>query len=58
MDLKRARGWRGVAVLLCGQVRDGTKPHVAQNVRQQVFRELDQAHVPYHIFAVLEYTRR
>ncbi|CAK9073075.1 Nitroreductase domain-containing protein [Durusdinium trenchii] len=56
-DWAAGRQWSGVAVLLTGQVRDGTKQYVAQNIRRNVFKELAGASTMYHIFAVLEYTR-
>ncbi|CAJ1446845.1 unnamed protein product [Effrenium voratum] len=53
-DAARGRPWAGTAVLLIGQVRDGMRSHVVENLRRLVFQELG---TDYHIFAVLEYTR-
>eukprot|EP00435_Cladocopium_sp_Y103_P034317 s1102_g8.t2 len=49
--------WSGIAVLIAGQVRDGTKPHIVENIHKNLFKELIDSNIRYHIFAVLEYTR-
>jgi len=49
--------WSGIAVLIAGQVRDGTRPHIVENIHKNLFKELIDANIRYHIFAVLEYTR-
>jgi len=55
---KRGRKrWTGIAVLIAGQVRDGTRPYIVENIHKNLFQELIDANIRYHIFAVLEYTR-
>ena len=51
------RRWTAVAVLLVGQVRDGTRSHVTENIYKYIFKDLLISSIPFHIFAVLEYTR-
>ena len=60
-QLDKAKGleWRGIAILLVGQVRTGTLTHVVQGFRGNVINPLREGCSPedMHVFAALEFTK-
>ena len=60
-QVDKAKGveWRGIAILLAGQVRTGAVKHVVQGFRENVINPLRESYSSedIHVFAALEFTK-